>query len=97
MGSSIHKFNLNKIRYEEVTTVKLERRCDRASPQLALVHNVEVVSPPIPFSHQLADHQAILQGYLDTHITHNHSDLLTPPSFCADIGLERTLSEKRKT
>ena len=66
-------------------------------PQLALVHNVEVVSPPIPFSHLLADHQAILQGYLDTHITHIHSDLLTSTSFCADLGLERTLSEKRKT
>jgi hypothetical protein len=35
-----------------------------ASPQLAPVHNVEVVSPPIPFSHLLADHHAILQGYL---------------------------------
>src|SRR5258706_13158629 len=65
MGSSIHKFNLNKRRYEEVTTVKLERRWDRASPQLALVHNVEVVSPPIPFSQLLADHHAILQRYLD--------------------------------
>ncbi len=66
-------------------------------PQLALVHTVEVVSPPIPFSHLLADHHAILQGYLDTHVTRNHSDLLTPTYFCADIGLERTLSEKRKT
>ena len=43
-------------------------------PQLALVHNVEVVSPPIPFSHLLADHHAILQRYLDTHVTRNHSD-----------------------
>ena len=45
-----------------------------ASPQLALVHNVEVVSPPIPFFHLLANHHAILQGYLDTHVTRNHSD-----------------------
>ncbi|MFL5702612.1 MAG: hypothetical protein ACJ8AG_07240 [Ktedonobacteraceae bacterium] len=35
-----------------------------ASPQLAPVHNVEVVSTPIPFSQLLADHHAILQGYL---------------------------------
>src|SRR5260370_1629049 len=43
-------------------------------PQLTLVHNVEVVSPRIPFSQLLADHHAILQGYLDTHGTRNHSD-----------------------
>jgi site-specific recombinase XerD len=43
-------------------------------PQLALVHNVNVVSTPIPFSQQLADHHTIVQGYLDTHITRNHSD-----------------------
>ena len=43
-------------------------------PQLALVHNIEVVSTPIPFSQLLADHHAIVQGYLDTHITRNHSD-----------------------
>jgi site-specific recombinase XerD len=45
-----------------------------AHPQFALVHSVEVVSTPIPFSQLLADHHAILQGYLDTHITRNHSD-----------------------
>jgi site-specific recombinase XerD len=44
-------------------------------PQLALVHNVEIASTPIPFSQLLADHHAILQGYLDTHITRNHSDI----------------------
>ncbi len=43
-------------------------------PQLALVHNVEGVSASAPFSQLLADHHAILQGYLDTHITRNHSD-----------------------
>ncbi|HEY6406545.1 MAG TPA: tyrosine-type recombinase/integrase [Ktedonobacteraceae bacterium] len=43
-------------------------------PQLALVHNVEVVPTLIPFSQRLADHHAILQGYLDTHVTRNHSD-----------------------
>jgi site-specific recombinase XerD len=42
--------------------------------QLALVHHVEVVSAPVPLSQLLADHHAILQGYLDTHITRNHSD-----------------------
>jgi site-specific recombinase XerD len=43
-------------------------------PQLALVHTVEVTSTSVPFSQLLADHHAILQGYLDTHITRNHSD-----------------------
>ncbi len=43
-------------------------------PQLALVHNLEVVSTPLPFSQLLADHHTILQGYLDTPITRNHSD-----------------------
>jgi site-specific recombinase XerD len=43
-------------------------------PQLALVHNAEVVATPIPLSQLLADHHAILQGYLDTHVTRNHSD-----------------------
>src|SRR5258707_7430294 len=43
-------------------------------PQLALVQNLEVSSPAVPFSQMLADHHAILQGYLDTHTTRNHSD-----------------------
>jgi len=43
-------------------------------PQLALVHNLEGVSTPVPFSQMLADHHAILQGYVDTHVTRNHSD-----------------------
>src|SRR5260221_4322622 len=43
-------------------------------PQLALVQNLEVSSPAVPFSQMLADHHAILQGYLDTHVTRNHSD-----------------------
>src|SRR6266496_1556668 len=43
-------------------------------PQLALVHTLEGVSTPVPFSQMLADHHAILQGYLDTHVTRNHSD-----------------------
>ena len=42
--------------------------------RLALVHHVEVDSSPVPFSQMLMDHQAILQGYQDTHITRNHSD-----------------------
>lgn len=43
-------------------------------PHLAIVHRLEVVSAPIPFAQKLADHEAILQGYLDTHVTRNHSD-----------------------
>src|SRR6266566_1880723 len=43
-------------------------------PQLALVQNLEVDSTPVPFSQMLVDHHAMLQGYLDTHITRNHSD-----------------------
>ena len=43
-------------------------------PQLALVQNLEVVSAPVPFSQMLSDHNALLQGYLDTHVTRNHSD-----------------------
>jgi hypothetical protein len=70
--------------------VKLERRWDMTHPQLALVHTVEVVPPPIPFSHLLADHQAILQGYLDTHITHNHSDrTIESERINADVILRR--------
>lgn len=43
-------------------------------PHLAIVHRLEVVSAPIPFAQKLADHEAIVQGYLDTHVTRNHSD-----------------------
>ncbi len=43
-------------------------------PQLILVQNVEITSTPLPFSQMLTDHHAILQGYLDTHTTRNHSD-----------------------
>src|SRR5216684_1971599 len=43
-------------------------------PQLALVHTLAGVSTPVPFSQMLADHHAILQGYVDTHVTRNHSD-----------------------
>ena len=43
-------------------------------PKLALVQNLEVDSTPVPFSQLLADHHAILQGYLDTHVTRNHGD-----------------------
>ncbi len=41
--------------------------------QLTLVHSLDVVPITIPFSEMLADHHALLQGYLDTHITRNHS------------------------
>ena len=55
-------------------------------PQLALVHNVEGVSAPVPFSQLLADHHAILQGYLDTHITRNHSDRTLESERCFLLG-----------
>ncbi len=42
-------------------------------PQLVLVSRVEAVPEPIPFAEMLSDHQALLQSYLDTHITRNHS------------------------
>ena len=41
---------------------------------LALVKSVEVVPTPIPFSEMLDDHRAIIEGFLDTHITRNHSE-----------------------
>jgi site-specific recombinase XerD len=43
-------------------------------PQLSIVQRIEVTSSPIPFSERLADHHSILQGYLDSHITRNHSN-----------------------
>ncbi|HYU76357.1 MAG TPA: hypothetical protein VEL31_27100, partial [Ktedonobacteraceae bacterium] len=43
-------------------------------PHLALIQNLGVTSSAVPFSQMLADHHAILQGYLDTHVTRNHSD-----------------------
>ena len=43
-------------------------------PQLTLVHDLKVVRSPISFAQLLVDHRAILQGYLDTHVTRNHSD-----------------------
>src|SRR5260221_10204166 len=43
-------------------------------PQLVLVQNLEVGSTLVPFSQMIADHCAVLQGYLDTHITRNHSE-----------------------
>jgi site-specific recombinase XerD len=43
-------------------------------PQLSVVQGAEVVGSPIRFAERLADHYAILQGYLDTHTTRNHSN-----------------------
>ncbi len=43
-------------------------------PNLSVVHCIKPLSEPIPFSEKLADHHAILRGYLDTHITRNHSN-----------------------
>ncbi|AUB42508.1 Site-specific recombinase XerD [Nostoc flagelliforme CCNUN1] len=42
-------------------------------PNLVVVHRTEITSACIPLSEKLADHHAILQGYLDTHVTRNHS------------------------
>lgn len=44
-------------------------------PHLAIVHNMSVVSAPVSFAEKLADHEAILTAYLDTHVTRNHSEL----------------------
>ena len=41
---------------------------------LKLVSRMDTVTAPISFSEMLDDHHAILEGYLDTHITRNHSD-----------------------
>jgi integrase len=43
-------------------------------PQLSIMQGVEVAPSPIRFAEMLADHHAILQGYLDTHTTRNHSN-----------------------
>ncbi len=43
-------------------------------PQLAIVQPGALAPSVIPLSQMLADHQSILQGYLDTHTTRNHSD-----------------------
>ena len=43
-------------------------------PQLAVVQPSAIAPSAIPVSQMLADHQSILQGYLDTHTTRNHSD-----------------------
>lgn len=43
-------------------------------PQLVLIRGNLFTPSLIPFAEKLADHQAILQGFLDTHITRNHSE-----------------------
>jgi site-specific recombinase XerD len=42
-------------------------------PRLALVAKSDPAPSAPPFLQQLADHQALLDSYLDTHITRNHS------------------------
>jgi site-specific recombinase XerD len=42
-------------------------------PHLKLISQVENRTTPISFSEMLEDHCAILEGYLDTHVTRNHS------------------------
>jgi site-specific recombinase XerD len=42
--------------------------------QLAIVGNADVAPLRVPFSEMLADHCAVLQGYLDTHVERNHSE-----------------------
>ena len=41
---------------------------------LKLVSRMDTITAPISFSEMLDDHHAILEGYLDTHVTCNHSD-----------------------
>ena len=41
---------------------------------LTLVRQLDAVSTPIPFLEMLDDHHTILESYLDTHTTRNHSD-----------------------
>jgi len=41
---------------------------------LKLVSRMDTLTAPISFSEMLDDHHAILEGYLDTHVTRNHSD-----------------------
>jgi site-specific recombinase XerD len=43
-------------------------------PHLQLVSRMDTIPAPISFSEMLDDHHAILEGYLDTHVTRNHSD-----------------------
>jgi site-specific recombinase XerD len=43
-------------------------------PQLSVVQHTEIRLSPAPFAEMLADHRAIVQGYLDTHVTRNHSE-----------------------
>jgi hypothetical protein len=43
-------------------------------PHLKLVSRMDTITAPISFSEMLDDHHAILEGYLDTHVTCNHSD-----------------------
>lgn len=43
-------------------------------PQLAIVSHIQRTPLASPLSELLADHHAILQGYLDTHVTRNHSE-----------------------
>lgn len=43
-------------------------------PPLAIVSRTLVEPAPLPLPQPLADHHAILQGYLDTHVTRNHSE-----------------------
>jgi site-specific recombinase XerD len=45
--------------------------------QLSVVQYIEVVRSAVPFPEMLTDHRAIIQGYLDTHVTRNHSDSTT--------------------
>ena len=42
-------------------------------PRLTVVHNLALVSHSISIDEKLLDHQAILDGYLDTRIARNHS------------------------
>jgi len=41
---------------------------------LSIVKNIEIVTAPVTFTEMLDDHFTLVEGYLDTHITRNHSD-----------------------
>lgn len=42
--------------------------------QLSVLQRTEIAQPPVLFAEMLADHRALVQGYLDTRVTRNHSE-----------------------
>src|SRR5262245_3177575 len=56
------------MRASSLTEIKMPRA------NLALVEKPSFVRRPISLSEKLADHQDIIQGYLNTHLLRNHSE-----------------------